>query len=97
MFIASKEASIASQCLKIPEKVKFNIASEESYVYILSGQKLIKNWQNIIFENLKPAVKQCFQTSQFITTKKIENVKVEKLNCDIMRDFQVLCALISSL
>ena len=29
-----------SQCLKIAQKVAFNIASEASYVYILSGQKL---------------------------------------------------------
>ena len=29
--------------LKIIEKVSFNIASEASYVYILNGQKLIKN------------------------------------------------------
>ena len=28
-----------AQCLKIIEKVAFNIASEASYVYILSGQK----------------------------------------------------------
>ena len=35
-----------SQCLKITEKVSFNIASEASYVYILSGQKLIKNAKN---------------------------------------------------
>ena len=34
-----------SQCLKITEKVSFNIASEASYVYILSGQKLIKKCQ----------------------------------------------------
>ena len=27
-------------CLKITEKVSFNVASEASYVYILSGQKL---------------------------------------------------------
>ena len=27
----------------MPEKVSFNMASEASYVYILSGQKLIKN------------------------------------------------------
>ena len=32
-----------SRCLKITKKVSFNIASEASYVYILSGQKLIKN------------------------------------------------------
>ena len=34
------------QCLKITEKVSFNIASETSYVYILIGQKLIKNAKN---------------------------------------------------
>ena len=60
------------QCLKITEKVSFNIASEASYVYILSGQKLIKNAKNAkngsfcrVFENLKLAVKQCYQTGQF--------------------------------
>ena len=34
------------QWLKITEKVAFNIASEASYVYILCGQKFIKNDQN---------------------------------------------------
>ena len=33
-------------CLKITEKVSFNIASEASYVYILSGPNLIKNAKN---------------------------------------------------
>ena len=51
------------------EKVSFNIASEASYVYILSGQKLFKNAKNgpfwRVFENLKLAVKQCYQTGQF--------------------------------
>ena len=41
--------------LKITEKVAFNIASEASYVYILSGQKFIKNAKNgqiwRVFEN----------------------------------------------
>ena len=32
--------------LKITQKVAFNIASEASNVYILSGQKLIANAQN---------------------------------------------------
>ena len=45
------------------------IASEASYVYILSGQKLIKNAKNgsfwRVFEKLKLAVKQCYQTGQF--------------------------------
>ena len=35
-----------TRCLKITEKVSFNIASEASYVYILSGQKFIKNAKN---------------------------------------------------
>ena len=34
------------QCLKINQKVAFKIASEASYVYILSWQKLIKNAKN---------------------------------------------------
>ena len=38
-----------SQCLKITEKVAFNIVSEASYVYILSGQKLIKNAKKVHF------------------------------------------------
>ena len=49
--------------MKITEKVSFNIASEASYFYILSGIKNDKNgsfWQ--VFENLKLAVKQCYQT-----------------------------------
>ena len=34
-----------TRCLKITEKVSFNIASEASYVYILSGQKFFnKNY-----------------------------------------------------
>ena len=48
------------RCLKITEKVSFNIASEASYVYIFNGQKLIKNAKNgpfwRVFENLKLAV-----------------------------------------
>ena len=35
--------SYISQCLEITKKVSFNIASEASNVYILSGLKLIKN------------------------------------------------------
>ena len=34
---------IDSQCFKIAQKVAFNIASEASYIYILSEQKLSKN------------------------------------------------------
>ena len=56
-----------SQCLKIAQKVSFNNASEASYVYILSGQKLTKNTKNgpfwQVFENLKLAVKLTRQVS----------------------------------
>ena len=51
-----------SRCLKITGKVSFNIASEASYLYILRGQKLIKNGKNgpfwRVFESLELAVKQ---------------------------------------
>ena len=67
--VSRSEITTRAQCLKITEKVSFNIASEASYVYILSGQKLIKNAKNgpfwRVFENLKLAVKQCYQTGQF--------------------------------
>ena len=45
------------------------IASEASYVYILSGKnaKNVPFWR--VFENLKLAVKQCYQTGQFKRTK----------------------------
>ena len=34
------------QCLKIAQKVAFNITSEASYAWILNGQKFIKNAKN---------------------------------------------------
>ena len=53
-----------TRCLKITEKVSFNIASEASYVYILSGKKLIDDFGEFL-EYLKFAVIQCYQTDQF--------------------------------
>ena len=35
-----------AQCLKITQKIAFDIASEASYVYILSRKKFIKNAKN---------------------------------------------------
>ena len=56
-----------------PIKVSFNFASEASYVYILSGQKFIKNAKNCqfwrLFENLKIVVNQCYQRVIFNLTK----------------------------
>ena len=50
-----------------------NIASEASYIYILSGQKFIKNSKNgpllRFFENLKLVVKQCYQKGHFKNDK----------------------------
>ena len=42
-FFGGSRTSV--RCLEITEKVSFNIASEASYVNILSGQKLINNGQ----------------------------------------------------
>ena len=57
---------LSLRCLKITEKVSFNIWSEASYIYILGRQKLIKNVKNgpfwRVFENLKLTVIQCYQT-----------------------------------
>ena len=53
LLLHYKHFSTLSRCLKITEKVSFNIASEASYVYIFSGQKLIKNCG----EFLKPEAK----------------------------------------
>ena len=51
-----KKRKYVSTVFEITEKVSFNIASEASYVYIWSGQKLIKNAKNgpfcRVFENL---------------------------------------------
>ena len=64
-----KNLSAKHSVWKSQKKVSFNIASEESYVYILSGQKLIKNGEKgqfgEFFENLKVVIKQCYQTGKF--------------------------------
>ena len=66
-----REASGQAQCLKIKEKVLFNIASEASSTFTFyvakSSLNTPKNWR--VFENLIIAVKQCYQTGQFKWTK----------------------------
>ena len=44
-FADSSLNQVITQCLKITEKVSFNIASEASYVYILSWTKVNKECQ----------------------------------------------------
>ena len=56
-----------ARCLKITEKGAVNMKSEASYNW--SGQKVLKNAKNgpfwRVFEDLKFAAKQCYQTGQF--------------------------------
>ena len=84
------------RCLKITEKVSFNIASEASYVYILSGQKLIENAKNGQFWRVFRKPEVCGQTvlpdrSVLIGKKLVENAKIQKFKCDILSNFQTLC------
>ena len=69
--------------LKITEKVSFNIASEASYFYILSGQKLIKSAKNVVFwqvfDNYKLAVKEYYQRI-LMGQKLVENVELKNSN-----------------
>ena len=60
-------------------KVAFNIASEASYVYILSGQKFNKNVKMIHFESLKLAVEQCYQAGNFFNTTKMGGKSIQKI------------------
>ena len=85
-----------ARCLKITEKVSFNIVSESNYVYILSGQKFIKNakkcsfWR--VFENLKLGGQTVLpDRSVLIGQKLVEKAKIQELKCDILGDFQTLC------
>ena len=52
------------------KNVSFNIASEASYFYILSGQNFIKNAKNGqnwgVFWKTEACVRQCYQTGQFL-------------------------------
>ena len=50
------------RCLKITEKVSLDIASEASYIYILSGQKFIKNAKNGPFWRVFEKPEVCGQT-----------------------------------
>ena len=72
--------------MKIKEKVSFK------HVYILNGQKLIKNAKNglfwRVFENLK--LKVTFKRT------KIGGMEIANFECDILSDFQTMCAVVES-
>ena len=62
--------------MNITEKVSFNIASEASYVYILSKQKFIKNAIITFASFWKPEPRK---------DKKL--AKMSKFKCDILSHF----------
>ena len=76
--------SIQSRCLKITEKVSFNIASEASYVYILNGQNFIKMTKIVHFgEFLKIWSLLSNSVTRQVTYNRTtigENDKIEKSN-----------------
>ena len=81
--------------MKITGKVSFNIASEASYVYILSGQKFIKNAKKGPFWRVFEKPEACGQTvlpdrSVIIGQKLAENAKIKKFKCDILSYFQTM-------
>ena len=95
VYLRRTTQSTMLRCFKITEKVSFNIASEASYSYILSGQKFIKNAKkcSILASFWKPEA--CGQTvlpdrSVLIGQKLVENGKIQKFKCDILSNFQTM-------
>ena len=78
--------------MKISEKVSFNIASEASYVYILSGQKFIKNAEMVNLASFwkSEAYGQTVlpDKSLLIGHKLVESAEMENLSCDILVIFK---------
>ena len=80
MHIFHKETKVASLCLKITEKVSFNNASEASAVYILSGQKFIKNTKNGQFRKPEAYGQTVLPAKSFLIGQKLmENAKISKI------------------
>ena len=81
--------------LKITEKVLFKIASEASYVYILSEQKFMKNAKTGLFgefwKNWDLRSNSVTRQVSFNRTKLVENAKIRKFKSDIFGDFQTMC------
>ena len=79
-----RNKTTTTQCLKIKEKVSFNIASEASYIYILSGQKFIKNAKNgpiwrVFKKNLKSLRSNRVTRQVVLISQKIGgNAKIKK-------------------
>ena len=74
----------------------FSIASEASYVYILSGQKFIKNAKKGPFWRVFEKPEACGQTVLpdrlvLIGQKLVEYAKKKKFKWDILSGFQTIC------
>ena len=83
-----------ARCLKITEKVSFNIASEASYVYILSGQKSkMPKMVNLASFRKPEAGGQTLlpDRSILIGQQLVKNAKINKFQWDILGDFQTMC------
>ena len=78
--------------MKITKKVSINIASEASYVYIFSGQKLVKNAKNgsfwRVFQDLKLVCQTVLPDKSILKGQKLmENAKIQ----EFLGDFQTMC------
>ena len=88
-----------ARCLKITDKVSFaSETSETSYVYIWSGQKLIKKVPKMVNLASFRKTEACGQTvlpdrSVLIGQKLVENAKIPKFKCDILSNFQTMCSI----
>ena len=79
-----------AQCLKITEKVAFNIASEASYVYMLRGQKFKKMPKMVNFDEFLKS-EGCGQNSvtrqvtfnRTKTGRKCQNFKFQMRHFDL--------------
>ena len=83
--------------MKIKEKVSFNVASEASYVYILSKQNSIENAKNDRFWRVFEKTEACGQTALpdkkagfVIWQKSVENAKIQKYKWHILSNFQTI-------
>ena len=74
---------IYAGCLNITEKVSFNIASETSYVYILSWQKFIKLTKMVNLASFW-ILEACDQTEP-------DRFSKLKLSGDILGNFHTMC------
>ena len=69
------------KCLKIAQKVAFDIASEASYVYILSRKKFIKNAKNGQFWQTEATILTVLPDKPIlIEQKSIESAKIRYSN-----------------